>query len=59
MGFSATLWYGADHFNSCYHLEGMNAVIRYKPAAEGAAVREFQWLEIRDELIPSSEAAAN
>lgn len=59
MGFSDTLWYGEDHFNSCYHLEGMNAVIRYKPSEDAAAIPEFRWLEIRDELIPSSEAAVN
>ncbi len=59
VGFSDTLWYGEDHFNSCYHLEGMNAVVRYKPSADATVVPEFQWLEIRDELIPSSDASAN
>jgi Tfp pilus assembly protein PilF len=59
VGFSDTLWYGEDHFNSCYHLEGMNAVIRYKPSADTTVPPEFHWLEIRDELIPSSDAAPN
>jgi tetratricopeptide (TPR) repeat protein len=59
VGFTDTLWYGEDHFNSCFHLEGMNAVIRYKAPTDAAAPTEFQWLEIRDELIPLSEPAAN
>lgn len=59
VGFSDTLWYGEDHFNSCYHLDGMNAVVRYKPSADATVVPEFQWLEIRDELIPLSDAEAN
>lgn len=59
VGFSDTLWYGADHFNSCYHLEGMSAVVRYKTPADPGAPTEFQWLEIRDELIASEVAAAN
>jgi hypothetical protein len=59
VGFSDTLWYGEDHFNSCYHLDGMNAVVRYKPPADPGAPTEFQWLEIRDELIASEAAPAN
>jgi hypothetical protein len=51
-GFSDTLWYGADHFSPCYHLQGMNALVRYKGATDSAAPVEMQWLEIRDDLIP-------
>jgi tetratricopeptide (TPR) repeat protein len=54
VGFSDTLWYGEDHFNSCHHIEGMKAVVRYKPSAEQAAKSEIRWLEIRDDLIPTS-----
>ncbi len=54
MGFSDTLWYGADHFTACHHLEGMSAVVRYKPSPDPSAENEFRWLEIRDELTPSA-----
>jgi tetratricopeptide (TPR) repeat protein len=54
LGFSDTLWYGEDHFSDCYHLEGMNALVRYSPSSDPAAETEMRWLEIRDELIPSS-----
>jgi hypothetical protein len=54
VGFSDTLWYGTDHFTACYHVEGMNAVVRYTPSTKPSEEEEMQWLEIRDELIPSS-----
>lgn len=56
MGFSDTLWYGEDHFTECYHLSGMNALVRYSPSTEQNGESEMRWLEIRDELIPSSTA---
>jgi Tfp pilus assembly protein PilF len=57
-GFSDTLWYGTDHFNPCYHLEGMKAVVRYHPSTDQNGENELRWLEIRDELIPSSVPAS-
>jgi tetratricopeptide (TPR) repeat protein len=54
VGFSDTIWYGADHFSSCQHLAGMNAVVRYFPSSSPTDEKEISWLEIRDELIPSS-----
>jgi len=53
-GFSDTLWYGEEHFTECYHLEGLNALVRYSPSSAEKDEKEMQWLEIRDELIPSS-----
>lgn len=57
MGFSDTLWYGEDHFTPCYHIEGMNALVRYTPSTEQSGVTEMRWLEIRDELIPPAVPA--
>jgi tetratricopeptide (TPR) repeat protein len=57
LGFSDTLWYGEDHFSECFHLDGMNAVVRYLPSSDQNGEKEMQWLEIRDELIPSSTSA--
>ena len=54
VGFSDTLWYGADHFTACHHIEGMNALVRYIPSPNPADETEMRWLEIRDEIIPSS-----
>jgi tetratricopeptide (TPR) repeat protein len=54
VGFSDTLWYGEDHFNPCHHLEGLNALVRYKPSTDPGGENEMRYLEIRDELIPSS-----
>ncbi len=53
-GFSDTLWYGEDHFSFCYHLQGMNALVRYKMPANAGSPLELQGLEIRDEIIPIS-----
>ncbi len=58
VGFSDTLWYGEDHFSECHHIEGMNAVVRYKPSPDSSGESEMRWLEIRDELIPNSLPAA-
>jgi len=58
LGFSDTLWYGEDHFSGCYHLEGMNALVRYSPSSDPASETEMRWLEIRDELIPRSLSTA-
>jgi hypothetical protein len=57
VGFSDTLWYGADHFSPCHHIEGMKAVVRYTPSSNRAEEDEIRWLEVRDELIPPSDLA--
>ncbi len=54
LGFSDTLWYGEDHFSGCFHLDGMNALVRYTPSPEPGGESEMRWFEIRDELIPIS-----
>jgi tetratricopeptide (TPR) repeat protein len=57
VGFSDTLWYGEDHFSDCYHIQGLNALVRYAPSPDQNGENEMRWLEIRDELIPSSVSA--
>jgi tetratricopeptide (TPR) repeat protein len=56
VGFSDTLWYGEDHFSDCRHIDGMNALVRYTQSPDQNGDHEMQWLEIRDELIPTSVA---
>jgi len=59
-GFADTLWFGSDHFTLCYHLTGLRAVIRYKAAAEKAAIGEVASWGIRDDLpsvpVPATDS---
>jgi Tfp pilus assembly protein PilF len=49
-GFSDTIWYGEDHFTVCRHLEGLHAVVRFRPAVDGSYAGEIAELELREEL---------
>ncbi len=55
VGFSDTLWYGADHFRLCHHLEGMHAVVRYRPPVGNEYAGDWLSLELRDELPPMQD----
>jgi hypothetical protein len=55
-GFSDTLWYGEDHFSFCRHVDGLRAVVRYKPSADNAYAGELSELDFRDDLPPPAEA---
>lgn len=46
-GFSDTLWFGEDHFTSCYHMAGLPALVAYKDAA---GTHALSVLEFRDDL---------
>jgi hypothetical protein len=48
IGFSDTLWWGEDHFSSCYHLAGHPGVVIYKP--QGPQGAELVDLQVRDDL---------
>jgi hypothetical protein len=60
-GFSDTLWVGADHYTTCFHLAGLPAVVAYK--VDGAGVEKLMALEVRDDLpevnlpVPSPKPA--
>jgi tetratricopeptide (TPR) repeat protein len=57
-GFSDTLWFGG-HFNRCYHVAGLRAVVRYKPAADKSAPDEVVSWGFRDDLpAPPANAEA-
>jgi hypothetical protein len=61
-GFSDTIWYGEDHFSFCHHLEGMRAVIRYRPSADASYAGDVAEVDIRDDLpkpMPKAAAAAS
>lgn len=58
-GYSDTIWYGRDHFSLCHHLEGMRAIVRYKPAKDATYAGDVAELEIRVELpTPSAQPSA-
>ena len=64
MGYSDTLWYGRDHFSDCRHIEGMRAIVRYKPGTSNA-VNDLVGLELRVDVpiaaksAPQQQAASN
>ena len=49
-GFSDTIWYGGDHFNHCHHIEGLRAIVHYRPPADASYAGDIAELEIRDDL---------
>ncbi|HEV2469840.1 MAG TPA: hypothetical protein VGS78_11640 [Candidatus Sulfotelmatobacter sp.] len=55
MGFSDTVWYGRDHFSLCHHVEGLRAVIRYKPNSDPKNPADLVEVEVRVDL-PTSPA---
>jgi hypothetical protein len=57
-GFSDTIWYGADHFNFCHHLEGMRAMVRYRPASDASYAGEIVEIDIRNDLREVPQQAA-
>jgi hypothetical protein len=59
-GFSDTVWYGADHFSLCHHIEGMRAVIRYSKSVDANFTGDIAEIEIRDDLPqpPNTATAA-
>jgi tetratricopeptide (TPR) repeat protein len=50
IGFSDTIWYGMNHLNLCHHVEGMHAVVRYRPPVGNDYTGDWLWIELRDEL---------
>jgi hypothetical protein len=57
-GFTDTIWYGADHFSFCHHLEGLRAVVHYKAAADSSYAGDLTDMEIRDDLPASPQTAS-
>jgi tetratricopeptide (TPR) repeat protein len=55
IGYSDTLWFGSDHFTVCHHLDGLRAVVRYKPSADKTSAGEWVELEFREDLPGAQE----
>ncbi|MDQ1405598.1 MAG: hypothetical protein QOG55_1227 [Acidobacteriaceae bacterium] len=58
IGYSDTLWYGSDHFGLCHHVEGMHAVVRFRPAVSKDYAGDWLSIELRDELPPEPQNEA-
>lgn len=56
-GFSDTLWYGEDHFSTCRHIQGLRAIVTYKPVANSNYTGDVAEVELRDDLAPHDSAA--
>lgn len=49
-GFSDTLWWGEDHASMCHHLEGLHAIVRYRPATKPGYAGEIAEISVLDQL---------
>jgi predicted negative regulator of RcsB-dependent stress response len=58
-GFSDTLWFGEDHFNTCHHTTGLRAVIFYKASTDPPYAGEAVSYGFRDDLPPAPAGAVN
>jgi hypothetical protein len=59
IGFSDTLWFGTDHFTLCHHLEGLRAIVEYKPSTDKDLTGEWLGLELREDLPAMSAKPAD
>jgi hypothetical protein len=59
IGFSDTLWFGTDHFTLCHHLEGLRAIVEYKPSTNKDLTGEWLGLELREDLHVMSAKPAD
>ncbi|MGO8795642.1 MAG: hypothetical protein ACLQLC_12535 [Candidatus Sulfotelmatobacter sp.] len=49
-GFSDTIWYGADHFSLCHNVEGMRAVVHFRPVLDASYAGDLVDVDIRNDL---------
>ena len=61
IGFSDTLWFGADHFSLCHHVIGLKALVFSKPENDKVPATKIAKLEIREDLPtgPAPKTAAS
>ncbi|HLJ86491.1 MAG TPA: tetratricopeptide repeat protein [Candidatus Angelobacter sp.] len=57
-GFADTLWFGEDHFNFCRHMEGLRAVLHYRPSTDPQYAGEIAVVDYRDDLPNSASNGA-
>jgi hypothetical protein len=52
VSFQDTLWVGQDHFSPCFHVQGLRAVVRYKPVHDSSYAGDLTHAAFRDDLLP-------
>lgn len=55
-GFADTFWWGEDHMGFCHHLQGVRAVILYRPVA--GYTGDMLEFAVRNDLPPSGKPAS-
>ena len=50
LGLSDSVWYGADHFSRCHHLDGLRAVIQYKPSSTSSISGDLAQFEVHEDF---------
>jgi len=50
VGFSDTLWVGSDHFTPCFHVQGLRAVLKYRPPKDNTYAGDLVGAGFRDGL---------
>jgi hypothetical protein len=58
VGFSDTLWMGRDHFTPCYHVQGLRAVLKYKPAKDSSYEGDLVVAGFRDDRAAAPTTTA-
>jgi len=56
-GFADTLWFGEDHFTTCYHTTGLRVVVEFKPATDKSYDGEVVMFGFRDDLPAATPPA--
>lgn len=57
VGFSDTLWVGADHFTPCFHIQGLRVMVRYKPPKDNSYAGDLVYGGFRDDLSGAPKTA--
>lgn len=57
VGFSDTLWVGADHFSPCFHVQGLRVMVRYRPPKDNSYAGDLVYGGFRDDLSGPPKAA--
>ena len=58
VGFSDTLWVGADHFSPCFHVQGLRAMVRYNPTKDQSYAGDLVYAGFRDDLDVKTKPTA-
>ena len=55
-GFSDTLWVGRDHFTPCFHVQGLPAMLRYKPPKDSSYSGDLVYAGFRDSILEAPKS---